>query len=337
MLYYDLVIIGGGPAGMAAALEAERCGINSILLLERERELGGILQQCIHNGFGLTYFHSDLTGPEYAERFIRRIKKSGICWKTDTTVISMSRDKKIRAVNPVDGYMEIIAGAVILATGCRERTREALNISGTHPAGVLTAGAAQRCMNINGYRIGKRVVILGSGDIGLIMARRLMLEGSQVLAVAEIQAESSGLRRNLVQCLQDFDIPLLLNHTVISIAGSGRVEEVTLARVDGNLLPIPGTERVLECDTLLLSVGLIPENELAMQAGIQLLPATGGPAVDHNLATSVESIFACGNALYIHDLADRVSREGEKAGRFASRYLQSLQGNKERELRDGAF
>lgn len=327
MEHYQLAIIGGGPAGMAAALAAEEQGVSSIVVLEREAELGGILQQCIHNGFGLSYFRNDLTGPEYAERFIRRLAASTVVCKTDTTVLSLSNDRRLRAVNPADGYMEIHADAVILATGCREKTRGALNIPGSRPAGVLTAGTAQRFMNIEGYRIGRRVVILGSGDIGLIMARRLTLEGAQVIAVAEIQPASPGLRRNRVQCLEDFRIPLLLSHTVTAIAGDRRVESVTLARVDEHRQPVPGTEVQIECDTLLLAVGLVPENELAAQAGLVLEPAANGLAVNRYLETSAAGIFACGNALYVHDLADSVSREGEKAGRYAARFIHELSAN----------
>jgi len=324
MEHCDLAIIGGGPAGMAAALAAECAGVGSIVMLEREQELGGILQQCIHTGFGLKYFHSDLTGPEYAERFIRQIRESGIRWKADTTVLSMSREKRLRIVSPAEGFRELQAGAVIIATGCRERTREALGIPGSRPAGVWTAGTAQRYMNIEGYKVGERIVILGSGDIGLIMARRLTLEGSRVLTVAEIRSQSPGLRRNLVQCLEDFQIPLLLNHTVTCILGRDRVEAVILSQVDQDLKPIPGSEMTLACDTLLISAGLIPENELAVQAGLELDAKTGGLRVNPDLESSEDGIFACGNALFIHDLADSVTLEGERAGRSAARYLQNL-------------
>lgn len=328
MEHCGLAVIGGGPAGMAAALEAQRAGVASIVILERERELGGILQQCIHTGFGLKYFQQDLTGPEYAERFIRQVRESGIFWKTDTTVLGMNRNKRLRVVSPTEGFRELQAEAVVIATGCRERTREALGISGSRPAGVWTAGTAQRFMNIEGFRVGERIVILGSGDIGLIMARRLMLEGSQVLAVAEIRSKSPGLRRNQIQCLEDFGIPLLLNHTVTSIIGRDRVNAVILSQVDQDLLPVPGTEKKLACDTLLISAGLIPENELAVQAGLDMDPGTNGLIVNSSLSTSADGIFACGNALYVHDLADSVTLEGERAGQAAARYILSL-ANKE--------
>nr|WP_208975228.1 FAD-dependent oxidoreductase [Proteiniborus ethanoligenes] len=321
MLYYDIVVIGGGPAGLAAAIEARKNGVKNILVIERDRELGGILQQCIHNGFGLQVFKEELTGPEYAERFIKELITMGIEYKLDTMALEVSDNKVITAMNSTDGILNIQAKAIILAMGCRERTRGAIRIPGTRPAGVLTAGTAQRFVNMEGYMIGKRIVILGSGDIGLIMARRLTLEGANVLAVAELMPYSGGLTRNIVQCLEDFNIPLYLSHTVVDIEGHDRVESVTIAQVDHRLKPIKGTEKKFECDTLLLSVGLIPENELSKSAGIELHNITGGPIVNESMETSVEGIFACGNVVHVHDLVDWVTEESQKAGRSAAKYI----------------
>ncbi|SDZ03868.1 Thioredoxin reductase [Proteiniborus ethanoligenes] len=321
LLYYDIVVIGGGPAGLAAAIEARKNGVKNILVIERDRELGGILQQCIHNGFGLQVFKEELTGPEYAERFIKELITMGIEYKLDTMALEVSDNKVITAMNSTDGILNIQAKAIILAMGCRERTRGAIRIPGTRPAGVLTAGTAQRFVNMEGYMIGKRIVILGSGDIGLIMARRLTLEGANVLAVAELMPYSGGLTRNIVQCLEDFNIPLYLSHTVVDIEGHDRVESVTIAQVDHRLKPIKGTEKKFECDTLLLSVGLIPENELSKSAGIELHNITGGPIVNESMETSVEGIFACGNVVHVHDLVDWVTEESQKAGRSAAKYI----------------
>lgn len=321
MLHYDIVIIGGGPAGLAAAIEARKSGVKEILIIERDRELGGILQQCIHNGFGLHVFKEELTGPEYAERFINELMTMGIEYKLETMVLEVSDNKVITAMNSTDGILNIQAKAVILAMGCRERTRGAIRIPGTRPAGVLTAGTAQRFVNMEGYMIGKKVVILGSGDIGLIMARRLTLEGADVLAVAELMPYSGGLKRNIVQCLDDFNIPLYLSHTVVNIEGHDRVEAVTIAQVDERFKPIKGTEKKFECDTLLLSVGLIPENELSKSAGIELHPVTGGQIVNESMETSVEGIFACGNVVHVHDLVDWVTEESKRAGSSAAKYI----------------
>ncbi|HDP69016.1 MAG TPA: FAD-binding protein [Candidatus Marinimicrobia bacterium] len=321
MLNYELVVIGGGPAGLAAAIEARKNGVQNILVLERDLELGGILQQCIHNGFGLHIFKEELTGPEYAQRFINELLEMDIEYKTDTMVLDISEIKTITAVNKQDGLIQISANAIILAMGCRERTRGAIRIPGTRPAGVFTAGTAQRFINIEGYMVGRRIVILGSGDIGLIMARRLTLEGAKVLAVAELMPYSSGLTRNIVQCLHDYDIPLLLSHTVTDIRGKDRVTGVTISKVDQNLKPIPGSEKEYQCDTLLLSVGLIPENELSLQANIKLDPRTGGPIVNESMETSVEGIFACGNVVHVHDLVDYVTEEAQKAGAGAADYI----------------
>lgn len=318
---YDIVVIGGGPAGLAAAIEAKKEGIENILVIERDKELGGILKQCIHNGFGLHVFKEELTGPQYAERFINELKEMGIEYKLDTMVLDINKDKSISAINGVDGFININAKAIVLAMGCRERPRGAIMIPGTRPAGIFTAGTAQRFINIEGYQVGKKVVILGSGDIGLIMARRLMLEGAEVEAVVEIMPYSSGLNRNIVQCLDDFDIPLLLNHTVIDIRGRDRVEGVVVAEVDENKNPISGTEQYYECDTLLLSVGLIPENELSTKAEVEIHPVTGGPIVNESMETSISGIFACGNVVHVHDLVDNVTMESFKAGKCAAKYI----------------
>ena len=322
-LEYDLVIIGGGPAGLAVALEARRNTVKDILLLERDKYLGGILPQCIHNGFGLQYFKEELTGPEYAERFIAKLNDNQIDVKTETMVIKITPDKHIITINRDDGLLHIQAKAVVLAMGCRERTREAIAIPGDRPAGIFTAGTAQRYINIEGYIPGREVVVLGSGDIGMIMARRMTLEGAKVKAVLEIMPFSTGLIRNKVQCLDDFNIPLKFNHTITRIEGKKRVEKVTVAEVDKNLQAIPGTEEEISCDTILLSVGLIPENELTGEAGIKLDPVTRGPIVNENRETEIEGIFACGNVLHVHDLADFVTEEGEIVGRAVGEYLKS--------------
>jgi NADPH-dependent 2,4-dienoyl-CoA reductase/sulfur reductase-like enzyme len=320
-LGYDLVIIGGGPAGLAVALEARRNTVKDILLLERDKYLGGILPQCIHNGFGLQYFKEELTGPEYAERFIAKLNDNQIDVKTETMVIKITPDKRIIAINRDDGLLHIQAKTVVLAMGCRERTREAIAIPGNRPAGIFTAGTAQRYINIEGYIPGREVVVLGSGDIGMIMARRMTLEGARVKAVLEIMPFSTGLIRNRVQCLDDFNIPLKFNHTITRIEGRKRVERVTVAQVDKNLQAIPGTEEEISCDTILLSVGLIPENELTGEVGIELDPVTRGPIVNENRETEIEGIFACGNVLHVHDLADFVTEEGEIVGRAVGEYL----------------
>ena len=318
---YDLVVIGGGPGGLAAAIEARNNGVENILVIERDKELGGILQQCIHNGFGLHEFKEELTGPEYAERFIKKLKEKNIEYKLDTMVLEVTPEKIVHAINTVDGYMMIEAKAIVLAMGCRERTRGAISIPGERPAGVFTAGTAQRFINMEGYMVGKKVLILGSGDIGLIMARRMTLEGAEVQAVVELMPFSGGLARNIAQCLNDYNIPLYLSHTVVDIKGKERVEGVTIAKVDENRRPIPGTEIEYECDTLLLSVGLIPENDISRKTGIVIDRRTSGPVVNEMMETSIPGIFACGNVVHVHDLVDFVSAEARKAGKAAAKFV----------------
>ena len=320
-MFYDIVIIGGGPAGLAAALAARESGIEKVLILERDKELGGILNQCIHNGFGLHTFKEELTGPEYAARFIEQVKEQKIEYMLETMVIDLTENRVVTAMNRERGLFHVEAGAVILAMGCRERPRGALGIPGYRPAGIFSAGTAQRFVNVEGKMPGKEVVILGSGDIGLIMARRMTLEGAKVKAVAELMPYSGGLKRNIVQCLNDYGIPLKLSHTVVNIHGKERVEGITLAKVDENRRPIPGTEEYIPCDTLLLSVGLLPENELSIGAGVPIDPVTSGPVVDESLETGVPGVFACGNVLHVHDLVDFVSAEAKNAGKYAAAYV----------------
>lgn len=321
----DLVIIGGGPAGMSAAIAAYENGIKDILILERDSNLGGILQQCIHNGFGLHKFGEELTGPEYAWRYEKKVRELGIEFKLNTMVLDVTEDKVITATNTEDGLFQIKAKAVILAMGCRERSKGALNIAGSRPAGIYSAGTAQKYVNMKGYLPGKNIVILGSGDIGLIMARRMTLEGAKVHAVCELMPYSGGLARNIEQCLNDFGIPLKLSHTIIQIHGKDRVEGVTIAKVDERRKPIKGTEEYIPCDTILFSVGLLPENELSKTANVTLSPITSGAVVDQDRQTSVEGIFSCGNVLHVHDLVDYVSEEAEIAGKAAVEYINGKQ------------
>ncbi len=318
---YELIVIGGGPAGLAAAYAAYQNGLKDILIIERDRELGGILNQCIHNGFGLHYFKEELTGPEYANNFVEMLADTSVKYMLDTMVLEITEDKQVHIVAKNDGYQVLQAKAIVLAMGCRERTRGAIAMPGTRAAGVFTAGTAQRYVNMEGYMVGKRVLILGSGDIGLIMARRMTLEGAKVLACVELMPYSGGLNRNIVQCLQDFDIPLYLSHTIIDVQGKERLEKVVIAKVDEQRKPIVGTELEFDCDTILLSVGLIPENELSKGANVVMDKRTGGAVVSENMETSVPGIFACGNVVHVHDLVDFVTQESLRAGTAAAEYV----------------
>ena len=332
----DIVIIGGGPAGLAAALAAREAGVTDLLILERGNELGGILNQCIHSGFGLHTFREELTGPEYAARYMDRVLAENIPFRLGAMAVRVTADRRVTYISREEGLETVQARAVVLAMGCRERPRGALSIPGSRPAGIYTAGAAQRLMNIDGYRVGREAVILGSGDIGLIMARRMTLEGARVRLVAELMPYSGGLKRNIVQCLDDFGIPLKLSHTVVDIHGRDRVEAVTVAAVDGQRRPIPGTEERIPCDTLLLSVGLLPENELTREAGAAMCAATGGPVVSDRLETDLPGIFACGNVLHVHDLVDYVSQEAALAGESAAAFVRSGGGETGRRVRVAA-
>lgn len=322
---YDLIVIGGGPAGMAAALSAKKAGIDDLLIIERDNVLGGILNQCIHNGFGLHTFKEELTGPEYAERYADMVREQEIPYELGTMALDVKKNpddtKAVTVISPKRGVQTLCAKAVVLAMGCRERPRGALNIPGYRPQGVYTAGTAQKLVNLEGVKIGKQVVILGSGDIGLIMARRMTLEGAKVMAVAELMPYSSGLKRNIVQCLDDYDIPLLLSHTVVDIKGKEKLEGVYIAEVDEKNRPISGTEEYYPCDTLLLSCGLLPENEISAGAGVEIDPRTNGAVVDESLETSISGVFSCGNVLHVHDLVDFVSEESSRAGESAARYI----------------
>ena len=329
---YDLIVVGGGPAGLSAACAAWDNGLRKILIVERDHELGGILNQCIHNGFGLHYFKEELTGPEYAGRFIQLLGQTWVEVRLDAMVLEVTPDRQVHMVSKKEGYRVEQARSIVLAMGCRERTRWAIGIPGSRPAGVYTAGAAQRYVNMEGWMPGRRVVILGSGDIGLIMARRMTLEGAEVLACVEVMPYSGGLNRNIVQCLHDYDIPLYLSHTVTEIRGKNRVEQVVVSKVDEQRRPIPGSEMIFDCDTLLLSVGLIPENELTRQAGISIDPRTSGAVVYENMETSLPGVFACGNVAHVHDLVDYVTAESQRAGRAAARYVLEGAGPEESAL-----